>query len=93
MGSLKSLELHKCARLQSKRRHCAKRPRRPKTNSDSSKQQIEGHWGLQSTRSDRGACDFMISALKLLADLQEKESFIDVVYDVASRREEEERTT
>ena len=47
-----------------------------------SKQQEGRRLDLQSACSAHGeVCDNLMSALKLLANLQEEENFIDVVYD------------
>ena len=48
---------------------------------NSSKQQVGEHLGHQSACFAHGACDNMISALKILANFQDKENFIEVVHD------------
>ena len=41
----------------------------------------EDTWVFKAHLPPMGACDNMISVVQLLANLQEKESFVDVVYD------------
>ena len=50
----------------------------------------EGTWALEAHASPAETCDTMSSALELLANLQEKQNFVEVAYD--DKKETSRRT-